>query len=713
MQPKGPYPLDFHGPFLGLDTESAPAQLGVGFATVAENVTINRTGEIRPRAPFVEWQKVLPADGELVPVGHLNGVVVGMIQVSTTALVGQVTTESFIAVLSKIIRKHGEIGSNGLFVTYTGSLGHYDLTPSADHFVISDRQPTWVMAKGWVYVVDGSTPLMKWNGSKLRPVGLPIPTMGDDQNNLNVQVFIGDINNPEQFPDTANVTYAVTFRDSTTGVESNPVYSADYDIGQIAQFVPIFTTHGDLIPSSVYGIDEVRIYRRNNTREEVPYRLVAVLDPTGEQWYDDIVVDPETSLEIISLSDRATGPFAPSRNFRPDGATIACWYKNRMWYNDPDDGNRVWFSEDDQPDHVGKSPATANSIDLPGDAEELITGMVEMAGQLIVLKKQSIWVISGGVTWHTNDLDATGAAVATVKPEWYKTKSKTGCDNSRGGNGAIVCGHPPLLYYSNAAGLFRFDGVDDRLVSDLVTSRWRALLEDVTGEAHLDDHSISFANDPEGQILYICMSMGHPAEPFSVWQSPRLILCYHWGLLRSNGVGLWTEFPREEDALYGCIASAIGVPNWLNSIDSALVPYGIRHLSPLLAVILTYTSVTQGQSRIKLIDPESTEDYPEWQWKTGDLPIRRGKRGHVHFLETHHDRVDDHTSVRVGYSLDGGDIHKLSPELRMRGDVLTRHRIAREGRTLAIRYRRGEATPYGPWKGISGFSVDSELAEPR
>jgi hypothetical protein len=384
-----------------------------------------------------------------------------------------------------------------------------------------------------------------------------------------------------------------------------------------------------------------------------------------------------------------------------------------MWYSDPDDGSLLWYSEEYYPEYV----ADLNYFRVGGDPDDVVTGMIEMAGQLVVLKKKSIWIVSGDFDQGDNTSDALGTDRGEDSPEIYQTKSKTGCDNTVGGNGAIVCGHPPLLYYSNSKGLYCFDGVDDRPVSDLITSEWWEMLDEIAASSSKPyNHSISYANAVEDQLLLVCPS----ASALAYY--PQRVLAYQWGINRGDGVGGWTRLRFDDlgvggtdEALgVGCVATALGKPDLLGYQD-------IWGRAPFL-VALIYEDVTL-YSRIFIADPVPDEVYdpvcymPAWKWETSDLALADRLRQHLYWLKCFHDRHLEGPvtpKMKVSYSIDGGAFVLIGPEIGMdiAGPVL-RRRLGRNARSISLRFERGDPTQWAEWGGLTGYALDAEPAEQR
>jgi hypothetical protein len=711
------YAINFAGPFLGLNTVTAPHMLAPGFATVAQNVLITRGGGVRPRDPWrMYWQETLLG---------LSSVCVGMLHLDVARLAGSTDDGDRMRVLSKMY--DGKLLQTSAFA---GPAQHVDLTGPG---VRSNYQPTWVLANRRLYVIDGSARMIQYDGDTVRTIGIEVPTMAG----------VSEWQDPPQAqvefkrreggagPDAGTYAYTATFYDSVYGIESNAKVGLETPMtvvldgsNRVAVKIHPFLWAG----LAQRGIDRVRIYRRHRadvdgTELGLPFRLIAEIYgwPPGAESFD---WDNEVPDDEVTLSDVVTGPFAPTRNGIPPAARIAVWYKNRMWYADPDDGTRLWYSEHAFPEHVGST----SFIPIGGDPDDIITGMVEMAGQIIILKKDSIWVLSGDLETYNNARVALGhqpgVDFAESFPEVYKTKSKTGCHNTQGGNGAIVCGHPPLLFYSNANGLYRFDGVDDRLVSDLIMDEWKAVVGSL-------DHSISYAVDLANEVLYVCPTAPVTSNPF-----PQRFLCYHWGVNRGDGVGVWTTVTNIGDPIpqpgsdflerlgIACIATCLGTPSTQGTPNHETV----GDVSPfLVAGLYFYTppSPITPPTFYSVISYASTQvderqPTPEWLWRTGDLMLAGGKKAHLYYLEYRHERAKSEVgggpTVKVRYAIDDRDLELLSPSengLDTKGVFLRRHHMGRTGRSLALEFSRGSVTDWEAWNGLTGFALDVELAEQR
>lgn len=718
------YGLKFVGPFLGLNTDQARHKIDPAFAVDAENVLITRTGSFRPREPLTSY---IATTAENIKQ-KIPGLAVGMIHLDLQTLAGysgdsEGPSVDVTAVLVKTIPPVA------LYQVTRG--GHTYLPMSWETSdVPSLRMPTWVFANGWLYIIDGSSPLVKYNGAVTQTVGIELPTLSEDLELVPpypVHVIVGEVADAGSIA-IGDYEYAITFYDSVNDIESNPVYTGTITVDMTSRGILVRYT-GSSGPGPYGGrgltgegaVGHMRVYRKNVTLNQPFYRLVHVFEDLSgsyQDWVDTTQIGgtEDEPLESITLSDTQTGPFAPNRNTPPPATSVAAWYKRRMWYADPDDGSILRYSELGKPEYV----AGANFYEIGGDRDDVVTGMIEMAGQLVVLKKESIWIVSGEVARGSNESDALGNVPLEVNPEIYKTKSKTGCDATAGGNGAIVCGHPPLLYYPKAEGFYVFDGVDDRPVSDIVSNEWAALMaaiptSSVGDRAH--NHSMCYALDVANQILLMV-----PGSLGTTRLADR-VLCYHWGQRRPDGIGAWTRFRFKELGVgpegpllpvgVGCACTALGKRGEVGT-GRIVAP------APYLVALIYQEGTLYTRVFVADVAPEVLTGVPDWKWQTGDLPIMGGKRGHVYWWEVEHDRYRGEgtaPTLVTEYNVDGGEFLKV-PVTAVHGtdvtSMLTRRRLGRTARTMGLRFSRGILSPpWDSWEGITGFALDVELAEQR
>jgi hypothetical protein len=438
--------------------------------------------------------------------------------------------------------------------------------------------------------------------------------------------------------------YAFTLADKSRGVESNAqTRGTEPHGGSLLEFdgAP-FAGSGGMVVRFVFDpgaiqpnerVDRIRMYRKNVTLSQPFYRLVGdVAVGSGSElitWRD-----PGDSNEALSSDE--TGPYAPSKNGVPRGASVGAVYQGRMFYNDTRQGNEnlLRFSAVDVPDHVDPDDYEV----LSGDEVAGVTGMAEMAGQLAVGKRRAVWILSGAILTHTNETIATGAHPPVSSHTLYRTKSKVGPATYPGPNGFIVCGHPPVVYFPSESGFYGFDGVDERMVSDAIKPTW-ARFAHVQALAERSDvgQNLTHAVDTLNEVLYLCLGAQTAGEPE--------VLAYHYGLNRGDGVGGWTTLRGDGDAIL-CVTRPVAEE--LN---------GQSYYSPLL--------VADAASRALIATDRATLPVPAFRYRTGWLPILEGRRAHLYEIKWLHGRPSPADGVPTVPVATGREVERAGAVTRL------------------------------------------------
>lgn len=597
----------FKGPWWGLVTTLPRRELGPGMATVANNVILSE-GRIRPRNPIAYYTDAL-----------LNSTPIGLFEYDVDRSLGTFSTGTNVRLLVKLIGT-GSSGTIGYVRRQVEAAPRYVELISG----LSQRSPTFVVANGSVYCLDGTNGGQTWEtrnrSVKVTPTGQalligmskPVPI-----EHTNPPVFTWQEFGPLPGDLTVGTTYdyAVTFYDSVNNVESNPDYIGEVTIPaeppDVIRGVQLVFGPANEI-RALEGATHFRIYRRSrtNTTSYPPgYRYVGSSQISTQaqassffDWIDD------DGLEAAGLSSDITGPFAPSRNGIPPASTVGVYYNDRMWYNDVNNGNRLRFSAIGRPDHVDPF----DYYDLQDDTGSPITGMAVLSGQLVVAKERSVWIIAGNPVTPTNLSAATGAEVEIGDPVIYQTKCPVGCSAVAGGNGMVVAGHPPRAYWCHATGFYSFDGVDVEQVSRWIRPTWEqwGAQNIVGGESF---QTVSYAIDAKLEIIYVC-NAGYG----SVSSGPN-VLAYHYGNRTPDGAGTWTRMEFSLSQTVRTICSSVG----RRSTGSQAITAILNHAG----IIVGITS-----SGILIDAPRDFEPaMPAWEWQSGDLIL--DEAGAVHLYQ--------------------------------------------------------------------------------
>lgn len=528
----------YGGPWRGLNTTSDPLQIGEAWAAEAYNVILSE-GRLQP-GPL--WS----LSGALTIPGHLP---VGMFhwdRLPASDLPPQNAADHV------ILLKTWQGGT-----TNVGKLWAVRINASHEAVVVelaqglSQHQPTWVVANNLVYVLDGSERPVKTDGTPegTKTIGIEPPSLAPSG-----QVSFTLVNSGlEQGNLALNSTYrvAVTFYDADTDVESNPLVH-EFTTDAVQDQLMRVSLLNDASPPAGRGITHFRVYLaliRDDTGDQInqPLYLYRQVDAGGLETYIRVFTETTTGEPFAppEAGNAVSGPFAPSLNGLPPAARVGHMYRDRMFYSDPEDDRKLWFSAAGHPDHV----ASDAWLPLQGDANDSINGMAELGGQLFVLKFASIWGVHGGIEVATNADAALGNIVVPILPEIYRTRAAVGCANAGGGNGAIVLGHPPLIYFNGVDGWFAFDGSDTRMVSSAILPTWRKFVEFADLQSQYfrvaRQQSISYGVDAGRQLVFMACRQIDPDDGAA---NPS-ILCYHYG---GPSSGAWTVLGHADG----------GAPSW-------------------------------------------------------------------------------------------------------------------------------------------------------
>jgi hypothetical protein len=345
-------------------------------------------------------------------------------------------------------------------------------------------------------------------------------------------------------------------------------------------------------------------------------------------------------------------------------------------------------------------------IPLESGANDNITGMAELAGQLMVLKAESIWGVNGGISVATNDNVALGTMVDPQLPDIYKTLSPIGCANRAGGNGAIVAGHPPLLYFNGATAFYAFDGINTLPVSGAITPTWNKFVQwiklSTAYSRFAQQQAITYAIDEGRQILFLCAGQFHPEDGRD---SPN-ILAYHYGLAGGGSPGAWTVINMRESGELD--------PHPVQAVCSSL---GYGETTPFWYCGLHAITYEDGGMRwYQSVLLEDVDPYAHWfghfRYHTGRLMVHPVKPVHVYGINWLHGRAPSPLALLFGWEADAdGDVQTQSYNVddgnRFRQPVGCRM----EDIQLRIEGWIGDA--YSRDVAILGWSLDTELVGQR
>lgn len=376
--------------------------------------------------------------------------------------------------------------------------------------------------KSFIAFADWQRPCaVKWvqdNGPALLAGGLVVHRAGFDHPPASISVDHDDEVSGElidqEFP-AGRFAFAVTIYDSRYGVESNADYVSGfpdnpwfYELDGTTLLK--FNVDFDPLPDpDTTRMTHIRVYAIIDRLDEDPdgivaggetaYRLIAEIAheaSEGEVSFpmyvkrSDVRIPPIASGDYLSV--RGIGPFVPTRNGPPPKSNAIVVYDNKVCYasTDPDTYGVLFYSADGNGEHV----AGDAFISFDDEGREPITGLAVYQGRLLVFKETAIYVIAGTLTQHTNDTVALGQAAPQPLFSKYRVQADTGCFNRSGSLALKEC--DGILYYNALDGIYGFDGLRARKVSDPI-SKTHALIPEASRD------KCSMANDRRTGLLWI------------------------------------------------------------------------------------------------------------------------------------------------------------------------------------------------------------------
>lgn len=200
-------------------------------------------------------------------------------------------------------------------------------------------------------------------------------------------------------------------------------------------------------------VDAIVIYARNKTSGETVRRKVSSLaqQSTGANTH---------STYTITSSAWTTADEEPTDHDLPGAYSFAVVWKNRWWARDATQTNRLHFSQLFQP----QSWPGLFYIDIPFDRGDAIQALAPLGDALLVFGATKIVLIIGQTS-----LDFE------VRPT---LASQDGALGPR-----AVCQLENGIVHAGAAGIWIFDGVNDRLLSFDLLPAWQDYIKNATNDA--------------------------------------------------------------------------------------------------------------------------------------------------------------------------------------------------------------------------------------
>jgi len=271
--------------------------------------------------------------------------------------------------------------------------------------------------------------------------------------------------------------YRAFYRNTVSGVDSP---AGPWNSSQVADNSKITVT---VAAATDAGVDRVLIYRKQDTVDTDFYLVGDVAYPGGALVWDDIGILPDkikaNTLDVLA-------------SLKPDGAlpggSDASWWRSRLWLDVAP--NTLYYSD------YAKAGAFRVEQSLAiGAADDRIIRHLGVAGTLFVLKRRSVWAVtgSGPESFHVTEL-------LTGEGHPVGLASKHGVLEAAG-----------RLWFAGWDGLYSTDGTNIERVSDAVTPLWAA---------YVNLHWRTLGYDPQRDLVIVS---GYTAADYSTLQT----LVYH------------------------------------------------------------------------------------------------------------------------------------------------------------------------------------------
>lgn len=147
------------------------------------------------------------------------------------------------------------------------------------------------------------------------------------------------------------------------------------------------------IPTAVqsFGVNQRRIYRTETSGSV--WKLLTTINDNTTTTYDD------------AIADANLGANAPTDNGKPPAYNVICYHRNRLWTNDVEEPNLVWYSNLANP-YVFES---TNFIRIGDNSGDVVQGLAPYDTGLVVFCTNSTWFI------HMPDDDDTNFQQVQLK----------------------------------------------------------------------------------------------------------------------------------------------------------------------------------------------------------------------------------------------------------------------------------------------------------
>lgn len=241
--------------------------------------------------------------------------------------------------------------------------------PSAQSVYTAGSRVSADMYENYMFFGNGGSVPYKWNGAEFTRHGVYAPTSA--MSTVSATTSTGVL--------TGGYRYKIT------GINSGLVES---DVGPATTTLAV--TSAKIIVTDIqtyaasYGINQRKLYR--TVTSGTTFLLLTTLS------------DNTTTSYVDNTADGSLGATAPTDQAVPVNYSIIKYHQNRLFVNDPDTPNLVWYSELANP-YVFK---TTNFFRVGDNTSDLVRGFGVFENSLVVFCDRSIYLIYMYDTTPTN-----------------------------------------------------------------------------------------------------------------------------------------------------------------------------------------------------------------------------------------------------------------------------------------------------------------------
>lgn len=376
--------------------------------------------------------------------------------------------------------------------------------------------------------------------------------------------------------------------------------------------------------------------------------------------------DPETALSV-----RGIGPFGPSSNYPPPKARYALPYQNKMlWCSvEEDTGGLILVSQDGRPE----STHPDDTIELPDAIRGDVTGAIVYQGRAVFFTDRSIFVLAGDIEVLTDDERALGVAAPVPSFSTIRADGDVGCINTKGGVGVVEI--EELLYFNGQQGIYTFDGIGSKKISDAIDDLWATLSNDAR-------RSCTMAHDRRNNQLVICYGgPGVAGDPVVVRYNYRT-----------------KEWCIDDMPKVTCVADWIDAEPYYEGLDK----------SPQ-RLCLIGTSDEDGL--IGFIDERADDDFDQpidFVWEGGNLDFGLPSRPkHLYYLTIDSNAATPHLRMDVTFELDTGVTYTKTHQIENTTKAIHKRRLDARPVRMRLKITGQRSTLRGQQK-INSFAIDGQ-----